>query len=72
MHHYFNTEIAKEVGVNAAVILENIAHWVLRNKANDSKQADNLIPNYPQEKNLTLFSHQKIRQANTKGFLKKL
>ena len=35
MHHYFNTEIAKEVGVNAAVILENIAHWVLKNKAND-------------------------------------
>lgn len=27
MHHYFNTEIAKEVGVNAAVILENITAW---------------------------------------------
>ena len=35
MHHYFNTEIAKEVGVNAAVILENIAHWVFRNQVSN-------------------------------------
>lgn len=40
MHHYFNTEIAKEVGVNAAVILENIAHWVLKNKANGKNSYD--------------------------------
>lgn len=40
MHHYFNTEIAKEVGVNAAVILENIAHWVLKNKANEKNFYD--------------------------------
>lgn len=40
MHHYFNTEIAKKVGVNAAVILENIAHWVLKNKANDKNFYD--------------------------------
>ena len=40
MHHYFNTEIANEVGVNAAVILENIAHWVLKNKANDKNFYD--------------------------------
>ena len=40
MNHYFNTEIAKEVGVNAAVILENIAHWVLKNKANDKNFYD--------------------------------
>lgn len=40
MHHYFNTEIAKEVGVNAAVILENIAHWVMKNKANDKNFYD--------------------------------
>ena len=40
MHHYFNTEIAKEVGINAAVILENIAHWVLKNKANDKNFYD--------------------------------
>lgn len=40
MHHYFNTEIAKEVGVNAAVILENIAHWVLKNKANNKNFYD--------------------------------
>ena len=40
MHHYFNTEIAKEVGVNAAVIMENIAHWVLKNKANDKNFYD--------------------------------
>lgn len=40
MHHYFNTEIAKEVGVNAAVILENIAHWVFRNQVSNKNHFD--------------------------------
>lgn len=40
MHHYFNTEIAKEVGVNAAVILENIAHWVFRNQVSNKNYFD--------------------------------
>ena len=40
MHHYFNTEIANEVGVNAAVILENIAHWVFRNQVSNKNHFD--------------------------------
>lgn len=34
MVHYFNVEVAKEYGVNAAIILSNIAFWVVKNEAN--------------------------------------
>ncbi len=32
MHHAFNVEIAELVGVNAAIVFENLAFWVGRNK----------------------------------------
>lgn len=32
--HYFDVDIAKEYGVNAAVIFQNICHWVEHNRAN--------------------------------------
>ena len=34
MNHSFNTELASEIGLSPAVILENIAYWVNKNKAN--------------------------------------
>lgn len=34
MTHCFQTEIATEYGVNAAIILENIYYWIAKNKAN--------------------------------------
>lgn len=34
MVHYFDVEVAKEYGVNAAIILSNIAFWVVKNEAN--------------------------------------
>lgn len=34
MIYYFDSDIAAEVGVNAAVILQNIAYWVKKNEAN--------------------------------------
>jgi hypothetical protein len=34
MNHSFNTDIAADVGVIPAVLLENIAHWIRRNEAN--------------------------------------
>lgn len=37
-YHAFNTEIAKAVGVNAAVIAYNIQYWCQTNEANESKQ----------------------------------
>ena len=35
MNHSFNTEIAKEYGLEEAILLENIYFWVLKNKANN-------------------------------------
>lgn len=35
MNHSFDVDIAKEFGVNSAIIFDNICHWVLHNKANE-------------------------------------
>lgn len=35
MNHSFNIEIAKEYGVEIAILLQNINHWVDKNKANN-------------------------------------
>lgn len=35
MEHQFNIEIAKIVGVNAAIIFKNISHWCEKNKVNN-------------------------------------
>lgn len=66
MHHYFNTEIAKEVGVNAAVILENIAHWVLRNKANNKNFYDGHYWTFNSKAAMAeLFPYMSQKQVNT-------
>lgn len=35
MQHYFDIELAQIYGVNAAIILQNLGHWIKRNEAND-------------------------------------
>ena len=35
MEHSFDIEVAKEYGVNCAIILKNIYYWVEKNRAND-------------------------------------
>lgn len=35
-HHSFNRSIAKELGINSAIILENMMFWLEKNKANNS------------------------------------
>ena len=37
--HVFDVDVACEVGVNAAILLENIAHWVEHNRANEDKKS---------------------------------
>lgn len=37
--HVFDIDVAYEVGVNAAILLENIAHWVEHNRANEDKKS---------------------------------
>lgn len=38
--HVFDIDVAQEVGVNAAILLENIAHWIEHNKANEENYHD--------------------------------
>jgi hypothetical protein len=40
MNHSFDIEVAAEVGVEAAIILSNIEHWVKRNTANGDNVRD--------------------------------
>lgn len=35
MIHVFDTDVAKKYGVNAAIILQNIAYWIMQNEANE-------------------------------------
>jgi hypothetical protein len=35
MNHYFDVDIAKIYGINAAILLQNLGHWIKRNEAND-------------------------------------
>ena len=35
MNHSFNIKVAQEVGIEAAIVLNNIAHWVSYKKAAD-------------------------------------
>lgn len=34
MEHHFNVEVAQQYGVNEAILLDNIAFWIRKNKAN--------------------------------------
>lgn len=40
MNHYFDVEVAKIYGVNAAIILQNLGHWIKRNEANETNYFD--------------------------------
>lgn len=36
MIHCFDVDIAKVYGVNAAILLQNLGHWIMKNKANET------------------------------------
>ena len=40
MIHVFDTDVAKKYGVNAAIILQNIAYWIIQNEANETNFYD--------------------------------
>jgi len=44
--HMFDTEIAERVGVNAAVIYQNIVFWTEKNAANDEHRHDGRVWTY--------------------------
>src|SRR5271165_4662880 len=46
MQHHFSIEIAQKHGVNEAIFLENIAFWILHNKANEKNFFDEMYWTY--------------------------
>jgi hypothetical protein len=66
MKHIFDVEIAKEIGINAAIILENIAYWVAKNEANNVNCFDGHYWTYNSRKAYQkLFPYLSEKQINT-------
>lgn len=67
MTHMFNTAVAMEYGVNAAVILENISFWIKKNEANGENFRDGHWWTYNTAKAFTklfpYFTERQIRYA---------
>ena len=40
MNHSFNIEVAKNAGVDGAIVIENLYYWLLKNKANKKHYHD--------------------------------
>lgn len=71
MEHSFDIDIAAKVGVNAAVIYNNILHWVKKNAANGENFHDGYYWTYNSNKAFAeLFPYMTDRQVRTA--LKKL
>lgn len=71
MTHTFNTEVAKIVGVNAAVIFENIVFWLKKNLDNGKHIIDNKVWTYSSV-NAMLQSFPYLTDGQIRGALKKL
>ena len=66
MIHFFDSEVAKEYGVHAAVILQNLAHWVKHNEANGVNYYDGNYWTYNSKKAFSeLFPYLTERQIST-------
>lgn len=69
--HYFDTHIAELYGINCAVLLQNIWHWVKKNEANEKNFYDGYYWTYNSTKAFKeLFPYLSQRQIETA--LKKL
>ncbi len=66
MIHFFDTEIAAEYGINAAVLLQNIGYWVQQNEANKANFYDGYYWTYNSRKAYQeLFPYMSERQIST-------
>lgn len=52
MKHYFEVEVAADVGINAAVVFENIAFWILHNEKQGKNERDGVHWMYATQKDL--------------------
>jgi hypothetical protein len=66
MQHHFDTDIAKEFGVNVAIFLDNIAYWTIKNIANQTHFHDDHYWTYNTVQAFTqLFPYWTTRQMRT-------
>lgn len=64
--HYFNIEVAKEVGINAAVVFENISFWVNHNAKTGRNERDGEYWTYGTQKDIAAqFEYLTIKQTRT-------
>jgi len=64
--HYFDVEIAEKYGINAAVILQNLAHWIKHNEANEINFYDNNYWTYNSKRAFAeLFPYLSEKQIST-------
>lgn len=71
MNHSFDIDIAKEYGILEAVILDNVAHWIKHNEANETNYHDGTYWTYNSTRAFTkIFPYASQRQIQTA--LKKL
>lgn len=64
--NYFDTKIAKSVGVNAAVIYQNLYYWCEKNKANNRSIRDGKVWTYNSVKAFSeLFDYLSEKQIKT-------
>lgn len=69
--HMFDPQIAKEYGVNAAIIFQNLAYWIERNRANETNFHDGRYWTYNSVRALTEpFPY--LTDKQIRGALKKL
>lgn len=54
MQHHFNIDHAKKYGVNEAILINNFAFWIVKNKANDRHIHDGRTWTYNSMKAMTL------------------
>lgn len=66
MNHYFDIDVAVQYGVNAAILLQNLGHWIKRNEANGTNFHDGTYWTYNSRKAYSkLFPYMSERQINT-------
>lgn len=66
MKHLFDVDIAKQYGVNAAILLENIGYWIKQNEANETNFFDGYYWTFNSRRAYReLFPYMSERQINT-------
>lgn len=67
MQHFFDVSVAKEIGINCAIILQHIAFWVEKNKADDRNKYNGMywtrISQKGMQKYFSYLTEKQIRYA---------